>query len=224
LKRRAWLQASFGGLVGGLVGESQVRVVHAKDAKDKGSEAVKAILAELTKSRSKLKTMTCSFKQERVLGLLATKVESKGRMWMKRPSHLRWELLPPDQAIYWVTPQGIAYKTPEGSGKVKPSNAGTMAVILDDIMVLMGGDLQLLLKRYQVQATKDNAGTIRLELVPTRKSLKKVLSKVVVEIAKDKLSPQRLELIEPKGDKAEIQFENVKINPKIPADIWKVST
>ena len=83
------------------------------------------------------------FTQERTIGILAAKVRSTGTLTLVRPDRLRWELAPPDDVVYWVTPEGLAYKSPtrQGQGPRERQPAVKIAAALDDLRTLLGGDL-----------------------------------------------------------------------------------
>ncbi|MGH7283339.1 MAG: LolA family protein [Polyangiaceae bacterium] len=106
-------------------------------------------LAEVRVARASLKTLKGPFTQERTIGLLATKVKSTGTLTMVRPDRLRWELAPPDDIVYWVGPDGFAYKSPRGQGRI-PSAAGRLASAMEDVRLVLGGDLDQLRKRYDL--------------------------------------------------------------------------
>lgn len=185
-------------------------------------DEVDRALRDIARAREKLKTLGSRFTQERTLSLLASTVTSKGELTLVRPDRLRWELFPPDEAIYWVTPEGIAYRTPRGSGKVDPSTAGALAVLLDDIMVLLGGDLAKLRQRYTL-AVERSSDALTLKLTPRVERVSKLLRRATIELAADLLSPRRLVLEEPSDDQTRITFESPRINPTVDPSRMKPS-
>lgn len=175
---------------------------------------VDRVLREISKAREKLKTLSSRFTQERTLGLLASSVTSKGELSLLRPDRLRWELFPPDEVIYWVTPEGIAYRTPKGSGKVDLATAGALAVLLEDLLILLGGDLSKLRERYTLAVERSKQG-VTLSLTPRQERIAKLLRRLSVELAEDLLSPRSLTLEEPSDDRTRITFENPRLNPPL---------
>ncbi len=171
-------------------------------------------LRDIAAAREKIKSLVIRFTQERTLSLLASTVTSKGELTLLRPDRLRWELFPPDEAIYWVTPEGVAYKTPKGSGKVDPASAGALAVLLADILTLLGGDLEKLKERYSLAVERSDSG-LTLKLTPKSERVGKLLRRATVELAPDLLSPRRLLLEEPSDDLTRVTFESPRINPPV---------
>ena len=80
-------------------------------------------LARIAKARASLRTLVGPFTQERTISLLSTSVRSQGKLYLVRPDRLRWELDPPDDVVYWITPEGLAYRSKSGQGRVPPAQA-----------------------------------------------------------------------------------------------------
>jgi outer membrane lipoprotein-sorting protein len=184
-------------------------VAKTAEKQDELSEA----LAAITKSRASLKTLSVSFTQERELSLLSSKVTSKGSLLLARPDKMRWQLEAPDEATYWVSKAGIAYRTKDGSGKVTSGESGAMAALLDDVLVVVGGDLDKLKARYAMSASRDAQGRV-LSLSPKLASVRKMVNSLVVTIDEAGL-PKRLVLNEPEGDSTTIVFGEAKKNPTL---------
>ena len=149
---------------------------------------LKAQLARLKKARATLKTLSTSFTQERTIGLLATRVKSKGRITIVQPNRLRWELKPPDEVVYWIGPEGVAIGTKEGVSRIGKRAAGRFAAVLGDLMQLLAGDIKGLQKRYAL--TIDSAPQfVTVHARPTDPELKKQLSKLSLRIKKKGCQP-----------------------------------
>lgn len=176
------------------------------------AEATEA-LASIAKSRASLKTLSVSFTQERELSLLSSKVKSTGSLLLARPDKMRWKLEPPDEATYWVSKAGIAYKTKDGSGKVTSGESGAMAALLDDVLVVVGGDLDKLTARYTIAVSKDGDARV-LTLTPKAASVKKMVNTLVVTVDEQGV-PKRLVMNEPEGDSTTIVFGEAKRNAAI---------
>ena len=175
---------------------------------------VDRLLRDVDRAREKLRTLTCAFTQERVLGLLATTVTSKGGLTLLRPDRLRWELSPPDEIVYWVTPEGVAYRTPRGSGKVDLATAGALAAVLGDLMILLGGDLSKLRDRYVLAVERPKAGPT-LRLTPKDERVGKLIRRISAVLPADLVFPRRIVLEEPSDDRTTLTFDPPQINPPV---------
>ena len=163
-----------------------------------------AVLAEIARARSSLKTLTGPFIQERTIGLLKSKIRSAGTLTLVRPDRMRWELAPPDEITYWVTAESVAYAGRSGHGSVR-SGATKLAAALDDLRTLLGGDLTLLTKRYELSLIKRDAQEVAFEAVPRADAGVK-LERLAFALAPDLVRPLRATLVEGPKDKTEITF------------------
>lgn len=179
----------------------------------RAEDEVTTALASIAKSRSSLTTLSVSFTQERELSLLSSKVTSKGDLLLVRPDKMRWRLEAPDDATYWVSKDGIAYRTKDGAGKVTAGQAGGLAALLDDVMLVVGGDLDKIKTRYDLTATKDGDRVI-VTLSPKLDKVRKLVKKLVVTLDGEGL-PRRLVMEEPEGDSTTVVFGEPKKNTKI---------
>lgn len=165
---------------------------------------MEALLKEIAQARAGLRTLVGPFTQERTIGLLSAKIRSTGTLTLVRPDRLRWELAPPDDVVYWIGPEGVAYRSAHGQGRL-PRTSGRIAAALDDIRVLLGGDLSNLRTRYDLRLLSREAGSPVFEATPRPGSGTKV-DRLTFALAPDLVSPRRATMIEGPKDKTEIVF------------------
>ncbi len=206
MKRRAFLTAiSVAAL--GLAGGAR-------------ADAVDDALKDIAKARQGLTTLKATFKQSRTIGLLASQVDSTGKMWLVRPDRLRWELDPPDAVTYWIGPEGIAVKSGEGVTKIGKSAAGKFGAVLEDLMILLGGDLAKLKKRYQLGVERPD-GNLVLSARPKDPELKKHIALLTMATDASLWRVTRVEIHEQSGDKSVIAFAGYVKNEPIDPDVMK---
>lgn len=174
-------------------------------AADQVDDALKRVLA----ARRPIKTMQASFTQKRLIGLLAAAVESKGRLTIVRPDRLRWELHPPDAVTYWIGPEGLAMANQDGVAKIGKSAAGRFAMVLSDLLVMLGGDMVKLRKRYDL-AVEETDGRLVLTAKPKSKKVAKHIAKLRMETGKKLWQIKRVEISEKNGDQSIIDFGTVQ--------------
>ncbi|WP_394833258.1 outer membrane lipoprotein carrier protein LolA [Pendulispora rubella] len=200
-----WSRRRF--LVG--IGAASLAVHHANVAL--AADDVDAALAEVARARASLKTLVGPFTQERTIGLMSAKVKSTGTLTLVRPERLRWELAAPDSVVYWVGPEGVAYQSAHGRGRM-PVTQGKLAVALEDIRTLLGGDLAQLKQRYELRVVSRNDEGISFEATPrttaapagTAQSGK--LDKILFSLDRERVRPTRATLVEGPRDRTEITF------------------
>lgn len=203
MDRRTWL------LSVGAVLLSTERVARAAPSLDEA-------LATIGKARDGLRTLTGPFTQERTIGLLATKVKSTGTLALARPDRLRWELAAPDSVVYWVGPEGLAYRSARGGqGRLPPTQA-RVAAALEDLRTVLAGDLAALQKRYEL-AFGEGADASAFAFSATPRDPAAKLKRVEFVLDAKSGVPRRVVLVEGAKDKTEIVFATLAINAEIPA-------
>jgi len=181
------------------------------------ADGVEEALKRLVAARRPIKTMQASFRQKRLIGLLAAAVESKGQLTIVRPDRLRWELYPPDGVTYWIGPEGLAMANQDGVAKVGKSAAGRFATVLSDLLVMLGGDMGKLRKRYELTVA-DKEGRLVLTAKPKSKKVAKHIAKLRMETGTKLWQIKRVEIFETNGDQSIIDFDRVaKDRPIKPA-------
>src|SRR5207302_2029177 len=133
----------------------------------------------------------------------ATKVRSTGTLTLVRPDRLRWELAPPDDVVYWITPEGIAYRTRSGQGRAGVAQQ-RLAASLDDLRTLLGGDLARLKARYVIAIAGDAGPDLAFDATPRDPSLP--IKHLRFGVAPDTALPRFCEIAEGPRDFTRIDF------------------
>jgi hypothetical protein len=178
------------------------RVVLADDA------TLDALLAKITKARTSLHSLNGPFVQTRKIGLLSSSVRSTGSILFAAPDRLRWDLDPPDDVTYWVSKRGLAYRTKEGGGSLSGAPK-KLADALDDLRVVLGGDLSKLKARYTLEVVAPEPDVV---LAATPKVVGKGLIRIELALAPDLVRPIRVTLSESLKDKTDVVFGALVVN------------
>lgn len=195
-------------LVGALAGAGAIVASVARARADEPPQApVDALLRRIAEARSHVRSVQGPFAQVRTIGLLATDVRSTGTFWLVRPDRLRWQLDPPDDVTFWITPEGLAYRDPHGQAKLPPSTA-RWAGALDDLRTLLGGDVTRLRDRWDVRVRKDDATGVEFEASPRGgvPSGLSTLRNLRFALAPDLVRPTHAVLTEGPRDRTVIDF------------------
>jgi hypothetical protein len=178
----------------------------------RAEDAVDSLLARVARARSATRTLQGPFTQVRTIGLLATDVRSTGTLAMVRPDRLRWELAPPDSVVFWMLPDGLAYRSAQGAGGI-PSATARLAAMLDDLRTLLGGDLTRLRTRWDLRITRDDASGA--ELAATARTPDAPLKSFQFTLASDLVRPVRALLVEGPHDRTAIDFGALRVDAPI---------
>ena len=173
------------------------------------------LLKEIARGRQATRSFAGPFTQTRKMGLMKAQIVSQGRVTLVVPDRLRWELLPPDEVIYWITPEGLAYRNRSSQGAVRSNDARTMAAGLEDLRAMLGGDLSVLRKRYDLKAFA-NGDDVELEATALPSAEARGMKAIRFGIGKDRVRPTFTRLVERNGDTSDIRFGELRTN--VPVD------
>lgn len=203
-------------LVAAALGASLARSTasRADDGDECSAERLDRALAEVARARAGVTTLTGPFTQERTIGLLAAKVRSTGTLTLVRPDRLRWELAPPDSVVYWMRPEGLAYRSATGRGEV-PASSQRVAAALDDLRIVLGGDLGGLRTRYDLTGTCHAGAAILFRAVP-KAGTSSSFREVHFTLAADLVSPDTVTIVEGPRDRTDIRFGRLTANIPVP--------
>jgi outer membrane lipoprotein-sorting protein len=207
IDRRQFLALAASAALGSIAGEAE-------------AANIDAALTKIAKARANIKSLQAPFTQKRVIGLLASEIESKGLLTLVRPHQLRWDLKPPDAVSYYIGPKGLAIANEDGVTRVGKAAAGRFAAVLGDLMIMLGGDLAKLKKRYQL-AIDESGGGFVLTAKPKAKDVAKHISKLEMEAGKNLWTVKRIDIYEKNGDRSSITFGKFTRDKAIPAAFMK---
>lgn len=179
---------------------------------DLSREKLDALLADIAKARRATKTLRAGFTQERKLSLLATTVKSTGALAYAAPDRLRWELLAPDDVVYWVGPEGLSYRTRSSRATV-PAAGANVARALADVRAMLTGDVKALEQRYVLAGSK-GAGDVELRGTAKDPKASSVRAFTLV-LEHDLVKPVRARLVEGKSDTIDLVFSGVAVDVPI---------
>lgn len=182
------------------------------------ADELDATLKRIAETRKKLKTLRADFVQVRTIGLLATKVKSKGRLTLVMPGRLRWDLLPPDDVTYWIGPKGLAMRNAEGVKRIGKGAAGRFAAVLGDLRTMLGGDLRELRKRYALTIEQEKSRSV-IVAKPKDAKVKKHIERLVLVTDPERALVEQVTIAESNGDHSVIAFsgfvKNAPIDEKV---------
>jgi hypothetical protein len=178
----------------------------------RADDAVDSLFGRVARARSSMRTLQGPFTQVRTIGLLATDVKSTGTLALVRPDRLRWELAPPDSVVFWMLPEGLAYRSAQGTGRV-PSATPRIAAMLDDLRTLLGGDLSRLRARWDLRVARDDASGA--ELAATARTPDAPLKSFQFTLAPDLVRPVRALLVEGPHDRTAIDFGALQVDAPV---------
>lgn len=177
------------------------------------ADALDDVLARIARARAPVRTLVGPFTQTRTIGLLATAVRSQGTLTLVRPDRLRWELAPPDDVTFFIGPEGLAYKSAHGQARV-PASDTRIGASLDDLRVVLAGDLSKLRDRWDLRVLRDDASGVEIEAT-ARDASKAPLRSMRFALAPDLVRPTRAVLVEGPHDRTVIDFGALTVDAPV---------
>ena len=183
------------------------------------ADAIDDRLTAIANARSKLKTLSGPFTQTRTIGLLATKVQSTGKLTLVRPDRLRWDVNE-EQVSYWIAPEGLAYKGQQGHGRLAATQK--MSKDLDELRAWLSGDPRALRDRYDiVELARDGGAGVVLEATP-KAGQTTHFARVTLTLDADLVRPRKVVLVEGAKDKTEIVFGELQKDAAIDPAVMRL--
>lgn len=175
----------------------------------------KVLTSLLQKVYNEVDSFEADFEQTYRNRLLDRTRESKGHVWLRPPSKMRWEYAPPSKNLIVADGRTLFVYEPEPNQVVKMPVSGSE---LPSVMAFLTGGRNLSAD-YNVREVHREELTPRgqagLELRP--KAPSSVVSRVVLVISRQTGKVQRTVLVEPEGNTNTFVWSKVKTNVTIPS-------
>ena len=172
------------------------------------------LMTSLTEAASSMQTMQCRFVQSKTMAMLAEPSVSEGKMYFSSPDRLRWEYLTPYPFALVVNGDRIV-KVTDGKTEVLDGNSGRMYQgIVSMIMGSASGKKLFDTSAFDI-VLYDEGTCWKAEMTPKRRDMRRMFNQLVFHFDKKSQVIDHVEFMEPKGDKTEIRFEEIRLNEKI---------
>ncbi len=162
--------------------------------------------------------LAADFEMTRTLAVLSDKLSSSGKLILGGPGLLRWETVSPSRSLLVVN-RGRAWIQYPDLAVTKQFDIGNdpvMKVLSEHLFALTNGQFAKLDKWYQVKE-KDGAK----QLVPKQKQIASVFSEIRVSIGTRGVV-RKVEMVSAGGDITVIEFKNVRLNPPLAPNTFRI--
>lgn len=188
-------------------------------AQPTGDQQVKQ---EISQVAAKMKSMRCDFIQTKHLKMLNDKMVSKGRMYYQQGNKLRWEYESPYKYVFILNDSKVVLKN-NGRNDVIDVNQNKMfREIVRIMMNTVVGKCLTDEKDFKV-GIETSATEYAATLIPLRKDLKQMFSKIALHFNRQKKMITQVELSEKNGDITVIELKNVQTNVSISTTMFSVN-
>lgn len=179
-----------------------------------------AAIKEISAAAAALKTMQCDFVQTKSLKMLGDKMVSKGKMYCSQPDKLKWQYLTPYQYTFILNGNKVGINKGSRSNVVDVQKNKMFKeiarIMMNTVLGKCFSDKDF--KTSVVQKGRTYVAT----LIPLKKEMKQMFTKIVLHYSKDAATVTEVELHEKNGDSTVIELKNIKKNAPINATTFKV--
>ncbi len=167
-------------------------------------EAREAILA----FSAKVKAVECDFTQTKESSLLADTAVSTGHMTYRRPAYLEWHYLMPNPLSFIAEGEQVSIIR-EGRTETLTGNQGRM---MREMTRMIVGNIEgsaLTDEKYFQSQFEEAGDTLIVTLIPKKREMQKMWSRLLLYYDKTSLNATRFELYEASGDLTTITFSKI---------------
>ena len=176
-----------------------------------------AIIAKINVAVSKIETMQCDFVQTKHMKMLNNKMVSTGIMAYKQSDKLRWEYKKPYTYVFILNGTKVYLKKESRNEVIDIKQNKVFKSIAEIMMNSVIGKCLTNNKEFKVSISDVNNQWVA-SLIPQKKELKQMYSKIILYFGKASSIIQKVEMIEKNGDKTIIELKNVKLNKPVNAN------
>jgi outer membrane lipoprotein carrier protein len=180
-----------------------------------------ALLDRWIERQGEIRTLSADFTQTRALRVLRNPVAARGHLWFQAPGDFRWEVGDPPKIIVLRKNQDVrVIEPPRKTVKVEALDLGRReAGLMEFPFVRSRADLE---KRFTIDELKTEGSVCRVKLIP--RDTQGFLTGVKLTFDMQTLHLLTLEMTFRDGSSLRNEFSNVRVNQKLPAEIFAVDT
>lgn len=167
------------------------------------------VVGRINKAASGLKSMECSFTQTKYLSLLSDKMVSEGRMYYKQPNKLRWEYTTPYRYLFVFNGTRVYVGNKTRKDVIDTNTNKVFREVARIMMSTVTGTALSNSSDFSIDVADDKA-LWQVVLVPRKKEMKKMFSKIVLFFNKSNLMISEINIYEKNNDRTNIKLKNIK--------------
>lgn len=179
------------------------------------------VINKINKAASELKTMSCSFTQTKYLSLLSDKMVSQGKMYYKQSNKLRWEYTSPYQYLFVFNGTQVYVGNKSRKDVIDTNTNKVFKEVARIMMSTVTGTALSNTNDFTTQVTDDDNYYI-VTLVPKKKELKKMFSKIILYFNKMNYMIAEVNIYEKNNDRTNIKMTNISTNGTVNETLFNI--
>ena len=186
---------------------------------------IEELIRVIDEQQRKIETLTAHFAQKKETSFAKKPLFSSGRMKFKRPDLIHWNYMEPEAMEAAIDGKDIWLYYP-GSLQVEKYYLGRNKRItqsLEPLLAIFQKTFRQLSGAYaMVYKGLETEGVHHFRLHPRDEHVQKFLSRVDLWIDKTSGAIIRFKMVEANGDRLNLEFKNLQINPPLTEDDLKI--
>ena len=185
-----------------------------QDYKPVETSKTQIYIDNIAKASASFTSLQCSFDQKKTISVLSESVNSKGKLLYKKENKLCWEYSSPYYYLFALNGDRVYIKNEKITNQFD-TKSNTLFKEISLLLVNSINGVGLIdHKKFDV-VFFENKTTIRMQLAPKNKTLKSIMSSIILYFEKSTYLVHNIEMVEPSGDSTTIVFNNVILNQPI---------
>jgi outer membrane lipoprotein-sorting protein len=195
------------------------------------SPDLEKVLTQLDKASANFKSAEADFQWDQYQKVVNETDVQKGKVYFQRHDHgtlMAADITEPDAKILLFSDGKIRLYQPR-IDQVTEYEAGKNREEVESFLVLgFGSRGHDLLARFNVkylgQETVNNVPTAKLELVPKAQKVRSMFERIILWLDTTRDVSMKQQAFEPSGDYRIASYTDIKLNQKLPDDVFKLRT
>ena len=164
--------------------------------------------------------VAADFVQVRHLKELDMQVEIRGRMLRERVGRLRWQVDSPVRSVTVIGRDKLVHFDRETRklAVLDPAAVPGMRTLQECFTDWLSGDPERLKRNFDLARSAPDTLLLR----PREAGVRELYREIELRFDSERGVLRAIRICERSGDRMEIRFENIRIDPDVPADVWRM--
>lgn len=179
------------------------------------------VIGKINRAASGLKSMSCTFTQTKFLSLLSDKMVSAGKMYYSQPNKLRWEYTNPYQYLFIFNGNKVYVGNKSRKDVINTNNNKIFKEVARIMMSTVTGTALSNSSDFAIDVA-DVKTKWQITLIPKKKEMKKMFSKIVLSFNKSNLMISEINIYEKNNDRTNIKLNTIKTNSAVNETLFAI--
>ena len=181
----------------------------------------KDVISKINNASTSIQSMSASFTQTKYLSMLSDKMVSSGKVYYSKSDKLRWEYTSPYQYLFIFNGSKVYVGNKSKKNVIDTNTNKVFKEIARIMMSTVTGTALSNTSDFSISLS-DSSNQWVITLVPKKKELKSMFSKVILYFNKTSYIVSEINIYEKNGDRTNIKFSGLTTNKKIDATLFSI--